>query len=110
MSDSRSSLAPGRDHREWRDSAWQLWKAPSIAWLVLIALFAANLFLAYLPPTAGSLALSLAIAALMIMVLSTFLMDLRNSKALTRMVAAAGLFWTTLMFALTFCDFLTRHY
>jgi cytochrome c oxidase subunit 4 len=94
------------DYQEWRRSAWQLWKA----WLALIVLSAANFFLAYLPLGAGNLALSLAIAALMIAVLSTFLMGLRNSRALIRIVAGAGLFWTSLMFVLTFCDFLSRHY
>jgi hypothetical protein len=29
---------------------------------------------------------------------------------LTRIVAAAGLFWVVLMFALTFSDYLSRHY
>jgi caa(3)-type oxidase subunit IV len=98
------------DYQEWRRSAWQLWKGPSVAWLALIALFAANLSLAYLPLSSGNLAPSLAIAALMIAVLSTFLMGLRNSNALIRIVAGAGLFWTSLMFLLTFCDFLSRHY
>jgi cytochrome c oxidase subunit IV len=110
VSDSQSSFTPTRDYQEWRQSAWQLWKGPSIAWLVLIALFAANFFLAYLPLGAGNLALSLAIAALMVAVLTSFLMGLRNSKALIRIVAGAGLFWTSLMFVLTFCDFLSRHY
>ena len=37
-------------------------------------------------------------------------MDLRNAKPLIRIVAAAGLFWTIFMFALTFNDYLSRHY
>jgi hypothetical protein len=37
-------------------------------------------------------------------------MDLRNATMLTRIVAAAGLFWVVLMFALTFSDYLSRHY
>jgi cytochrome c oxidase subunit 4 len=110
VNDSQSSPTPTLDYQEWRQSAWQLWKAPSVAWLALVALFAANFFLAYLPLGAGNLALSLAVAALMIAVLSTLLMGLRNSRALIRLVAGAGLFWTSLMFALTFCDFLSRHY
>ncbi len=110
MSDTRLSSvsARGQQEQEWRESRWRLWKGPSIAWGTLVVLFAANLVFAYLP--LGNLALSLAIAGLMIAVLSTFLMDLRNAEALTRMVAGAGLFWTSLMFVLTFCDFLSRHY
>ena len=109
MSDSQS-LSPIRESQAWRRSIWQLAKVPSLAWLTLMVLFVANFLLAYLPLAVGNLAPSLGIAALMIAVLGTFLMDLRNSKALTRIVAGAGLFWTSLMFVLTFCDFLSRHY
>jgi caa(3)-type oxidase subunit IV len=106
----RRSLPLILESEAWRCSIWQLAKVPSLAWLGLVALFVANLLLAYLPLTVGKLAPNLGIAALMIVVLGTFLMDLRNSKALTRIVAGAGLFWTSLMFVLTFCDFLSRHY
>jgi caa(3)-type oxidase subunit IV len=58
----------------------------------------------------GLFAVNLAIAVLMIALLVTFLMDLRNARALIRIVAAAGLFWCIFMFALTFTDYLSRHY
>jgi caa(3)-type oxidase subunit IV len=87
-----------------------LWKGPAIAWLALLALFAGTLGLAYLPLGAGNVAVNLFIAALMIAVLATFLMDLRHATILTLIVAAAGLFWAVLMFALTFSDYLSRHY
>jgi caa(3)-type oxidase subunit IV len=110
VSHNRSATVSGREPQEWRESAWRLWKGPSVAWAALFVLFAANLLFAYLPLSRGHLAVSLGIAGLMIAVLSTFLMDLRNARALTRIVAGAGLFWTSLMFVLTFCDFLSRHY
>lgn len=87
-----------------------LWKGPAAAWLALIALFAVSLGSAYLPLGAGNVTLNLFIAAIMTAVLVTFLMDLRRSNSLTRIVAAAGLFWIALMFALTFTDYLSRHY
>jgi len=107
---SRGQLASpsGRADQERERNAWALWKGPGVAWLALIGLFAANLISAYVPLGAGNLILSLAIAAVMVVVLSTFLMGLRNSSALIRLVAGAGLFWTSLMFILTFCDFLSR--
>jgi caa(3)-type oxidase subunit IV len=46
----------------------------------------------------------------MIALLVTFLMDLKNARAIIRIVAAAGLFWAILMFALTFNDYLSRSY
>jgi caa(3)-type oxidase subunit IV len=75
-----------------------------------MALFLASLAWAYRPLVSGLFAVNLAIAVLMIALLVTFLMDLRNAKALIRIVAAAGLFWCVFMFVLTFTDYLSRHY
>jgi cytochrome c oxidase subunit 4 len=92
------------------ESDWRLWKGPGVAWLALLVLFALTLGSAYLPFGAGNVATNLVIAAVMIGILATFLMDLQNAKTLIRIVAGAGLFWTVLMFVLTFNDYLTRHY
>jgi cytochrome c oxidase subunit 4 len=102
MTDSR--------HHDARQRAWRLWKEPGLAWIALIALFALTLSAAYVPLGGGNFAAHLVIAAIMIGVLVTFLMDLQNAKTLVRIVAAAGLFWTILMFALTFNDYLSRTY
>jgi cytochrome c oxidase subunit IV len=93
-----------------RRNASALWKGPAAAWLVLLVLFAVNLGSAFVPLGAANVTLNLLIAAIMIGVLVTFLMDLRRSNSLTRIIAAAGLFWIALMFALTFTDYLSRHY
>lgn len=92
------------------DRSWHLWKGPALIWLALTALFVASLGWAYLPLRGDSIAGNLLIAALMITLLVTFLMDLRNARALIRIVAAAGLFWSMIMFVLTFTDYLSRHY
>ncbi len=88
----------------------QIWKGPMATWLILLLLFAASLGSAYLPLGVGNTALNLLIAAVMIALLVIFLMDLRRSPVLLRFVAAAGLFWLVIMFALTFSDYLSRHY
>jgi cytochrome c oxidase subunit IV len=88
----------------------RLWKSPAIVWFALVVLFGASLGSAYLPLGSGNIVANLLIAAIMIGVLVTFLMDLKNSSALIRVVAAAGLFWAVLMFVLTFNDYLSRHY
>ncbi|MGA7804047.1 cytochrome C oxidase subunit IV family protein [Bradyrhizobium sp.] len=75
-----------------------------------MTLFAVSLGSAYIPLGRGNIAVNLAIAAVMVFVLVTFLMDLRNSTVLIRVIAAAGLFWTIMMFSLTFNDYLTRYY
>ena len=96
-----------------RDQArrpWWLWQAPALVWLALLVLFGASFASAYVPLGAGNLALNLLIAAIMIVMLVTFLMDLKSATALIRVVAMAGLLWLILMFALTFSDYLTRYY
>jgi cytochrome c oxidase subunit 4 len=65
---------------------------------------------AYVPLGNGNIALNLLIAAVMIVLLVIFLMDLRSAKALIRIVALAGLLWLILMFTLTFNDYLSRYY
>jgi cytochrome c oxidase subunit 4 len=63
-----------------------------------------------LPLGVGNLALNLLIAAIMIVVLVTFLMYLKEAAALLHVVAGAGLLWLLLLFALTFSDYLSRYY
>jgi caa(3)-type oxidase subunit IV len=88
----------------------RLWKEPLAVWLALIVLFAINTASAYVPLAAFNTALNLVIAAVMIALLATFLMDLRQSSVLIRILAGAGLFWTIFLFTLTFADYATRHY
>ncbi|MBO0716712.1 MAG: Caa(3)-type oxidase subunit IV [Rhizobiales bacterium] len=90
--------------------SWWLWQVPALVWLVLLVLFGASFASAYLPLGAGNIAVNLLIAAIMIAFLVIFLMDLKGATALIRVVAAAGLLWLTLMFALTFSDYLSRYY
>ena len=88
----------------------QLWFGPGVAWLILLALFALNLFSSYVPLGVGNLVANLVIAAMMIAIVFVVLMDLKNAKALIRVTAASGLLWLIFMFALTFNDYLSRHY
>jgi len=90
--------------------SWWLWRGPAVVWLVLLIMFGASLGSAYLPLGAGNLTVNLVIAAIMIVVLVIFLMDLKGATALIRVVAAGGLLWLILMFALTFNDYLSRYY
>ncbi len=85
-----------------------LWRGPLLAWIALIVLGAINLGSAYVPLGAGNVTLNLLIAAIMVIVLAVFLMDLRNAKTLVRVVAISGLFWMIFMFTLTFSDYLSR--
>jgi cytochrome c oxidase subunit 4 len=90
--------------------SWRLWKGPAVIWGGLIVLFAITTASAFLPLGAFNTALNLVIAAVMILLLVTFLMDLRRSSTLLHLFAGAGLFWSIFLFALTFADYATRHY
>lgn len=102
------SDAEQRDER--RARAWWLWKAPALVWLALMVLFAISLGSAYVPLGDGNVAANLLIAAIMIVLLVTFLMDLQNATVIVRLIAGAGLFWLIFMFSLTFNDYLSRYY
>lgn len=103
---SDDTRQPG--HRQ--AQVWWLWKGPALVWLALVVLFAVSLGTAYLPLGDGNIAVNLAIAAVMVVCLVTFLMDLQSAQAIVRIVAGAGLFWLIFMFTLTFNDYLSRHY
>ncbi len=92
------------------DRSRQLWIGPLEAWGVLVILFAVTLGSAYLPLGTANVVINLAIAAAMVAVLATFLMDLRNSTALVRIIAAAGGLWIIIMFSLIFVDYFSRSY
>jgi cytochrome c oxidase subunit IV len=90
-------------------NARRLWRGPALAWIALLVLFAISLGSAYIPLGVGNITFNLFIAVVMAIVLAVFLMDLRNAQTLIRVVAVAGLFWTVLMFTLTFSDYLSRN-
>ncbi|HBL88445.1 MAG TPA: hypothetical protein DD399_17185 [Alcanivorax sp.] len=59
---------------------------------------------------AGGLAIPirLSVAAVMVVVIATSFMRLRQSSALVQVVAVMSLLWIMFLFVLTFADFLTR--
>jgi cytochrome c oxidase subunit IV len=84
------------------------WFRPALVWATLVLLTVVNLGAAYRPPGRLNAPLGLAIAAMMVILLWLFLMDLIGSATLVRLIATAGLLWLSFMFALTFSDYLFR--
>lgn len=83
----------------------------AMIWIVLMILLGITLGTAYLKLDGHySAALHLGIAALQVFLLWLLFMDLLESSSLVRLGAAAGLFWITFLFALTFADYFTRSY
>jgi cytochrome c oxidase subunit 4 len=89
-------------------SAWNLWKGSLGVWGVLLALLTISAASAYVPLGSLNAAMNLALAAVMLGVLATFLMNLRWANGLIRLFAAGGLFWLIFMFALTSVDYFSR--
>jgi cytochrome c oxidase subunit 4 len=86
----------------------RIWLRPIIVWCALVLLALASLGVAYLPLDTFNTPVHLVIAAIMVILLWLFLMDLVSSETLVRLIAAAGLLWLSFMFALTFSDYLFR--
>jgi cytochrome c oxidase subunit 4 len=74
----------------------------------LLVLTAATWGVAYLPLGEWHTVLALAIAVTKALLVLLFFMHLLHSTRLTWVVAAAGVFWLGILFALTFSDYLTR--
>jgi caa(3)-type oxidase subunit IV len=81
---------------------------PALVWLILLGLLATSCWSASLPLGSYNTVVNLVIAAIMLLVLATFLMNLARASALLRLVASAGLLWVVFLFVLTFADYLSR--
>lgn len=86
----------------------QLWQGPIIVWLVLGVILAGSAVSAFYPLGALNPTINLVLAALMLLILATFLMDLKSASPVVRLVAASGLFWVIFLFTMTFTDYLSR--
>jgi caa(3)-type oxidase subunit IV len=79
-----------------------------VVWLVLLALTGINIALSPLRLGGWSGALSLLIAAVQAVLIAMFLMHLRWSPPLVRMIAFAALLWLAILIVGTLDDVLTR--
>ena len=87
---------------------WSLWCGPLAVWLLLLALLAGTCASSFVPMGAANTAVNLGIAAVMLLLLGFYLMDLVRMSALIRLAAASGLLWIIFMFTLTFADYWSR--
>jgi cytochrome c oxidase subunit IV len=105
---TRDGRHDGR-HREGSGAAIRrLAAGPALVWLILLGLLVASCWSAFLPLGPYNTVLNLVLAAIMLLVLATFLMNLAQASALLRLVASAGLLWVVFLFVLTFADYLSR--
>ena len=78
------------------------------AWLVLLALLALTVTLAYVPLGAGNAIVAMSIGTIKAGIVAAIFMELRHRSGLTLVFAGAGLFWLGLLLWLGLMDFLTR--
>jgi cytochrome c oxidase subunit 4 len=90
------------------DSALRIWLVPTAVWVALLLLLATTVGSAYVPLGIFNSIINLVIAAVKVVLVMVFFMNLRSSSALLRLAALCGLFWLAFMFVLTAADYFTR--
>jgi cytochrome c oxidase subunit 4 len=81
-----------------------------LAYVGLLGLLLANIFIGYLDFGWGSMFVSLVIAALQAGILVFFLMFGLFEKALVRLIIGGALLWFMIMITLTMTDYITRNW
>ena len=104
MTDAHPRQAGETRRPTWRELAL----GPVIIWLVLLVILGASAGSAFIPLGSFNPALNLALAAVMLGLLGTYLMELRSAPPVIHLVVGAGLFWVIFLFSLTFTDYLSR--
>jgi cytochrome c oxidase subunit IV len=82
---------------------------PAFVWAILVLLTAATFAAAF--SSLGVLtrtAIHFVVVAIQVALIAVFFMNLRASRPLLRLAAAAGLYWLAIMFVLTFNDYASR--
>jgi cytochrome c oxidase subunit 4 len=74
----------------------------------LLILLIATVVVAFMPLGRLGPVLTLAIAFVKALLVGLFFMQVRYASSITRVIAAAGFLWLSILFALTLGDYLTR--
>ena len=77
-------------------------------YFLLLGLLGANMVGTLIDAGGVALPVRLSVAGVMVVVIATSFMRLRESSPLVRLVAVMSLLWIMFLFVLTFADFLTR--
>ncbi|MGY2049805.1 cytochrome C oxidase subunit IV family protein [Methylobacterium sp. JK268] len=85
-----------------------LWLRNLAVWAALMALLALSTVAAYWKLGAWTTAIGFAIAAMKLLLVLVFYMELREARGLVRLAAGAGFIVAGVLFALTLSDVVTR--
>lgn len=91
-----------------RDAILEIARTPFLVVCMLLLLFGANLGLSFVALAQFNLVLNLAIAAVMIGLITVVFMELNRANGIQRFAAAIGIFWLFFLFFLGFADYLSR--
>lgn len=94
--------------RQERDAVLQIARTPFFVVCALLLLFGANLGLSFVALGRFNLVLNLAIAAVMIGLITVIFMELDRANGIQRFAAGIGVFWLFFLFFLGFADYLSR--
>ena len=86
----------------------EVMRGPVIITGVLLCLLAVEVLLAMTTPFAACGYVELGIAAVMVMTVLTFSMELTQAPPLVRLFSILGFFWLSILFGIMMVDYLTR--
>ena len=86
----------------------EVMRGPVIVTGVLLCLFAVEVLLATTTPFRACGYVELGVAAIMVMIVLTFSMELTQAPPLVRLFSILGFFWLSILFGIMMTDYLTR--
>ena len=86
----------------------EVMRGPVITTGVLLCLLAVEVLLAMTTPFRACGYFELGIAAVMVVIVLTFSMELTHAPPLIRLFSILGFFWLAILFGITMIDYLTR--
>ncbi len=86
----------------------EVMRGPVITTGVLLCLLAVNLVLGTTIPFAWAGYAEIGVAAIMVMIVLAFSMELMHASPLVRLFSILGFFWLAILFGITMIDYLTR--
>ena len=82
----------------------EVMRGPAITTAVLLALLGAEVLLALTTPFAACGYVEIAIAAVMVVIVLTYSMELTHAPPLIRLFSILGFFWLAILFGITMTD------
>lgn len=86
----------------------EVMRGPVIVTCVLLCLLTVEILLATTTPFPACGYVELGIAAVMVMIVLTFSMELTHAPPLVRLFSILGFFWLAILFGIMMIDYLTR--